>query len=130
MREQAGLTLAELSAKAGYSIGTINGLELRGEGSARLKSKLREILAPLSRVKDSVTYSSDQSADSGVEIPRGTSENLSITECRERIKSLEQENAELRIALRVQAREINSAPPSDAARLARRAAGEPPHPES
>jgi transcriptional regulator with XRE-family HTH domain len=46
MREQAGLTLEELAEKSGYSVSTINGLELNGEGSDRLKDKLREILAP------------------------------------------------------------------------------------
>lgn len=46
LREQAGLTLEELAEKSGYSVSTINGLELNGEGSDRLKDKLREILSP------------------------------------------------------------------------------------
>lgn len=43
-RESSGLTLSELSLASGYSIATINGLELRDQGSARLRQKLTEIL--------------------------------------------------------------------------------------
>lgn len=43
-REDAGMTLAALAERSGYSIGTINGLELHGEGSRRLREKLTEIL--------------------------------------------------------------------------------------
>jgi transcriptional regulator with XRE-family HTH domain len=46
LREVAGLTLEELSKRTGYGISTINGLEKRGEGSARLKERLLEILNP------------------------------------------------------------------------------------
>lgn len=44
MREDSGLTLAQLAELSGYSVSAINGLELRGEGSDRLKKKLLEIL--------------------------------------------------------------------------------------
>ncbi len=44
LREELGLTLAQLSEMSGYSISTISLLELKGEGSKRLKEKLMEIL--------------------------------------------------------------------------------------
>ena len=44
LREELGLTLAQLSEMSGYSISTISLLELKGEGSKRLKDKLMEIL--------------------------------------------------------------------------------------
>jgi transcriptional regulator with XRE-family HTH domain len=44
LRRNVGLTLAELSEKSGYSVATINGLELKDEGSKRLRAKLHEIL--------------------------------------------------------------------------------------
>lgn len=67
LREQAGLTLAELAEKSGYSTGTINGLELKGEGSQRLKDKLTEILTPLAN-KESVTDGRSESAKPPVEL--------------------------------------------------------------
>lgn len=121
LRERAGLTLAELSAKSGYSIGTINGLELHGEGSQRLKNKLTEILTPLSTFEESVSPGRVESVIPPVALREVGPEYTTVAQCKARIKELEQQLAELRIALRVQAREINSAPPSDAATLARRA---------
>ena len=44
LRESLGLTLAQLSEMSGYSISTINLLELKGEGSRRLKEKLASLL--------------------------------------------------------------------------------------
>lgn len=44
LREKAGLTLAQLAALSGYSVATINGLELNNSGSARLRDKLKAIL--------------------------------------------------------------------------------------
>lgn len=44
-REKRGLTLKEVSALSGYGVATINGLELAGNGSTRLRAKLREIYA-------------------------------------------------------------------------------------
>ena len=43
MREACGLTLQQAAKHSGYSVGTINGLELRGAGSQRLRHKLREV---------------------------------------------------------------------------------------
>lgn len=42
-RIAAGLTLAQAAEKSGYSIGAINGQELKHNGSARLKFKLAQI---------------------------------------------------------------------------------------
>ena len=44
MRESLGLTLAQLSEMSGYSISTINLLEVKGEGSKRLREKLTALL--------------------------------------------------------------------------------------
>jgi hypothetical protein len=44
LRKAAGLTLAQLSEMSGFGIGTINGLEKRGEGSKRLKDKMLAVL--------------------------------------------------------------------------------------
>lgn len=101
------------------------------------KRPVREHLhdAIMRAIEESQPNSGREPADSqsvmpGVEMRDDSTEYLTLTECKARIKQLEQELAELRIALRVQAREISSAPPSEAAILARRAAGEPPHPKS
>lgn len=40
LRKAAGLTLQQVAEKSGYGVATINGLEKRGEGSARLKALL------------------------------------------------------------------------------------------
>jgi len=45
LRQKSGLTLTELAAKSGYSVATINGLELKDEGSKRLREKLFEIFS-------------------------------------------------------------------------------------
>ena len=42
-REQRELTLNQVSTLAGYSIPTINALELEGRGSDRLREKLQQI---------------------------------------------------------------------------------------
>ena len=42
-REALGLTLKEVSVIAGYSIPTINALELEGRGSERLREKLQYV---------------------------------------------------------------------------------------
>lgn len=55
MRERAGLTLADVKSRTGYGISTINGLEQRGEGSERLKEKLKEVLEAALAVTESVT---------------------------------------------------------------------------
>jgi transcriptional regulator with XRE-family HTH domain len=43
LREKSGLTLAQLATISGYSIATINGLELKNQGSDRLRDKLKSI---------------------------------------------------------------------------------------
>lgn len=45
LREAAGLTLAVLAARSGYSVATINGLELNDQGSKRLRKKLSDLLS-------------------------------------------------------------------------------------
>lgn len=45
-RDEAGLTLDKLAERAGYAASTISELENHGEGSARLKKRLREVLGP------------------------------------------------------------------------------------
>lgn len=57
LREELGLTLAQLSEMSGYSISTISLLELKGEGSKRLKEKLTEIL--LSGKNNSESFQTD-----------------------------------------------------------------------
>src|ERR1700679_2466306 len=42
-RTAAGLSLQQAAQLSGYGVATINGLEKHGEGSDRLKEKLREI---------------------------------------------------------------------------------------
>lgn len=44
MRCGRGWTLAKLAELSGYSIATLNALELRGEGSMRLKKKVLSLL--------------------------------------------------------------------------------------
>jgi len=44
LRKSAGLTLSQLSELTGFGVATINGLEKRGEGSARLKEKVASVL--------------------------------------------------------------------------------------
>lgn len=44
MREALGITLAQLSEMTGYSVSTINLLEVKGEGSKRLRDKLLSVL--------------------------------------------------------------------------------------
>jgi len=53
LREDAHLTLQQLAEISGYSVATINGLELKGEGSKRLKDKLASVL--LSRAEEGVS---------------------------------------------------------------------------
>jgi hypothetical protein len=43
LRKAAGLTLKQAAALSGYTTGAINGQELKGNGSDRLKAKLLEI---------------------------------------------------------------------------------------
>lgn len=45
LREKSGLTLAQLAAISGYSVATINGLELKNQGSDRLRGKLLSIFS-------------------------------------------------------------------------------------
>ncbi|MEG0587674.1 MAG: helix-turn-helix transcriptional regulator [Akkermansia sp.] len=44
IREQAGMTLSEVSELSGYSIAAVNALELSDKGSKRLKEKILSIL--------------------------------------------------------------------------------------
>lgn len=44
LREKSGLTLSQLSELSGYSIPSINGLELNDIGSKRLREKVLSIL--------------------------------------------------------------------------------------
>lgn len=44
LREQAGMTLSQLSELSGYSIASINGLELNDIGSKRLRDKVLSLL--------------------------------------------------------------------------------------
>jgi transcriptional regulator with XRE-family HTH domain len=48
------MTLNELARATGYSVSTINGLELNGEGSERLKKRLLEVLPYSPQNTDSV----------------------------------------------------------------------------
>lgn len=44
VRERAGMTLSQVSELSGYSIAAVNGLELSGKGSKRLKDRILSIL--------------------------------------------------------------------------------------
>lgn len=44
LREQSGMTLSQLSELSGYSIASINGLELNDIGSKRLRDRILSIL--------------------------------------------------------------------------------------
>lgn len=94
MREQAGLTLADLAAKSGYGISAINGLELKGRGSERLKERIREVLsAP--KITQSVPSVDTLSVNPPVALGEQPRETRTIEQCRERIKELEAEVARL-----------------------------------
>ena len=96
MRERAGLTLEQLAKKAGYAVATINGLELHGDGSQRLKEKLRDILDAQSLDTASVNAGHSQSVKRPVEINDGAREYKTVAECKQRINELERENERLR----------------------------------
>lgn len=99
LREQAGLTLAQLAEKSGYSTGTINGLELHGEGSRRLKEKLRSILLPPEN-KDSVKYGRSESVESGVARLVDKPDNLSLEQWKLRAIRAEEKLEHLQATLR------------------------------
>jgi len=44
IRERAGMTLSQVAELSGYSVAAVNGLELTGKGSKRLKDKILSIL--------------------------------------------------------------------------------------
>ncbi|WP_297850178.1 helix-turn-helix transcriptional regulator [uncultured Akkermansia sp.] len=52
LREQAGMTLSQLSELSGYSIASINGLELNDIGSKRLRDRILSILLQKSEEGD------------------------------------------------------------------------------
>lgn len=87
-REQRELTLKQVSTLAGYSIPTINALELEGRGSDRLKEKLQQIY----QLKDSGDGSSLELHDSRPE------SDLELW--RRRAKAAEAELVELKNGLR------------------------------
>lgn len=98
MREQAGLTLAELAKQSGYSIGTINGLELKGEGSQRLKDRLNEVLTPLVN-KESVKRGRLESVTTGVALHESAAHSETET-WKRRAKDAEEKLHNLRTMLR------------------------------
>ena len=53
LRKKASLTLAEVSARSGWSAGTISDLETKDVGGPQLRAKLLEIYSPNSAVKSS-----------------------------------------------------------------------------
>lgn len=85
------MTLAELAKVSGYSTGTINGLELHGEGSERLKKTLRDVLTPLSQTKESVI--------SGVEFKETRAEYKTSVDWQSRATSAEKKLAAIRSIL-------------------------------
>lgn len=128
MREQAGITLADLAEKSGYSIGTINGLELKGDGSQRLKDRLIQILTPLAN-KESVTGGRSESATSGFAL-RENAPQSEVEIWKRRAKDAEEKLHNLRTMLRA-AIELSSpsalaGPAADVLeRLVQQAAAEP-----
>lgn len=112
-RERSGLTLEQLAERVGYGVSTINGLELRGEGSERLKEKLLEVLGPYlvaESVKDPLVLQVKDAED---------------INWKERALNAERQLASLREALRSllsltesKPGAVSSVPPSEAARAA------------
>jgi transcriptional regulator with XRE-family HTH domain len=123
LRDQAGLTLDQLAERSGYGVSTISGLERLGEGSARLKKKLREILAPLSTIPESAKVRSAESATSGVVMAEEAPEYLTIAECKQRIKLLEREVERLRAALHTLTAPLSSTAPLSEAQAIVKASG-------
>lgn len=73
LRERAGLTLEQVAEKSGYAVTTINGLELRDEGSERLRERLLDVLeAP--RVAESVDKGRADSVKPGSEFRDDTAD--------------------------------------------------------
>jgi transcriptional regulator with XRE-family HTH domain len=84
-RETRELTLKQVSEIAGYSIATINALELEGRGSDRLKEKLQEIY---------------QLRDSGGMVLCETAQETELEIWRRRAKTAEKKLSDLRDVLR------------------------------
>lgn len=87
-RESRDLTLKQVSELAGYSIPTINALELEGRGSDRLKEKLLSVYGLKQRFDAQPESMHDASGPSDLEVWRG------------RAKRAEKELAELKSGLR------------------------------
>ncbi|MEI6034510.1 MAG: helix-turn-helix transcriptional regulator [Verrucomicrobiae bacterium] len=68
MRVAAGLTLGQLAELSGYSVATINGLELHGNGSRRLKDKLASVL--LSRAEGGISVEVQHWRDRAIQAER------------------------------------------------------------
>jgi transcriptional regulator with XRE-family HTH domain len=75
-RESRGLTLREAADLSGYSIATINGLELSDDGSVRLRERLLEI------------YGLQNPPQSGADIIREAYEKKNYTEAMAAVQKL------------------------------------------
>lgn len=111
------MTLAELAEKSGYSVATINGLELHGAGSRRLKAKLHDIL----RAQE-ITVSVKPAVDRFVDAP----DSMSLEQWKLRATHLEEKLEQLRANLRAalslsEAGPVSSKPVSAAAHYGARA---------
>ena len=110
-REGRELTLKQVSELAGYSIPTINALELEGRGSDRLKEKLQQIYELRDQGNRLPDMLHDRPSESELEI------------WRRRAKTAEAELTHIKKILRELAA-TNSKPLSAAQVLVRRASGD------
>ena len=97
-RERMNLTLKQASERAGYSIPTINALELEGRGSDRLKFKLAQVYGIVP--KDAVVIDARQPMTLQDAEAIKAVEEKEIEIWKRRAKTAEQELHELKSKLR------------------------------
>jgi transcriptional regulator with XRE-family HTH domain len=94
-REKRGLTLAQVSEQTGYKVATINGLELHGKGSYRLKIALNRFYGN----EKPIPYSELQSPH-GIAVREGEDLHHEIQLWKARAKQAEKELHEMRSGIR------------------------------
>ncbi len=109
LREQAGMTLEQLAKKSGWSPAAINGLELRGEGSQRLKDKLAELLLP-AEVTVAVNITGSESVISRGDRLVDALDNITLEQWRQRAIFYEERLNQLQSNLR-SALQLSDVPP-------------------
>lgn len=117
------MTLAVAAAKSGYSKPTINGLELRGEGSQRLKDRLRQIYTLAPTDADSVKRGHSDSVKSPVAMMDEATEYLTCEQWRDKALAAERKLEAIRTII-----ELSSDPSAQARAVVHRIVAE--HAES